>query len=149
MTPMPSRRRPKAPPPRPLTDAERFAQSLRDSEEADRRAKQAAIDRKEERERLKVEAAEQAARLQRAQAAHQRAVELVKEAKRTGKGAAAADVAWREAKAELLELETGKRPAWAARPAEPSAPDSESGSESAEATEESVGEPDEVEIDAD
>ena len=146
---MPSRRRPKAPPPRPLTDAERFAQSLRDSEEADRRAKQAAIDRKEERERLKVEAAEQAARLQRAQAAHQRAVEQVKEAKRTGKGAAAADVAWREAKAELLELETGKRPAWAARPAEPSTSDSESSPESGEATEESVGEPDEVEIDAD
>ncbi len=44
---------------------------------------------------------------------------MVKEAKRTGKGAAAADLAWREAKAELLELETGKRPAWAAKPVEP------------------------------
>ena len=116
---MPSRRRPKAPPPRPLSDAERFAQSLRDSEEADRRAKQAAIDRKAEAERIKTEAAEHAARLQRAQAAHQRSVELVKEAKRTGKGGAAADVAWRAAKAELLELETGKRPAWAPRPVEP------------------------------
>jgi hypothetical protein len=119
MTPMPSRRRPKAPPPRPLTDAERFAQSLRDSEEADRKAAQDAIDRKAEKERAKLEAVEQAARLQRAQAAHQHAVELVKESKRTGKGAAAADIAWREAKAELLELETGKRPAWAARPVEP------------------------------
>ena len=127
MTPMPSRRRPKAPPPRPLTDVERFAQSLRDSEEADRKAKQAAIDRKAEAERLKTEAAEHAARLQRAQAAHQRAVELVKEAKRTGKGAAAADIAWREAKAELLELETGKRPAWAARPVEPAEPDDTAG----------------------
>jgi hypothetical protein len=119
MTTMPSRRRPKAPPPVPLSDAERFANSLRDSAEADRKAKQDAIDRKAEAERLKLEAVEQAARLQRAQAAHQRAVEMVKEAKRTGKGAAAADVAWREAKAELLELETGKRPAWAARPPEP------------------------------
>ncbi len=116
---MPSRRRPKAPPSRPLTDAERFAQSLRDSEEADRRAKQAVIDGKVEAERLRVEAAEQADRLKRARAAHQRAVELVKEAQRTGKGAAAADIAWREAKAELLELETGKRPAWAPREAEP------------------------------
>jgi hypothetical protein len=119
---MPSRRRPKAPkgsPPEQLSDAQRFAQSLRDSAEADRRAKQAAIDRKAEAERLRTDAAEQAARLKRAQAAHQRAVELVKEATRTGKGAAAADVAWREAKAELLELETGKRPAWAAKPAEP------------------------------
>ncbi len=119
---MPSRRRPKAPPSRPLTDAERFAQSLRDSEEADRRVKQAVIDRKVAAERARVEAAEQADRLKRARAAHQRAVELVKEAQRTGKGAAAADIAWREAKAELLELETGKRPAWAARPAEPTDP---------------------------
>jgi hypothetical protein len=117
MTPMPSRRRPKAPPPRQLTDVERFAESLRDSEEADRKAKQDATDRKTEQARLMVEADQLAARLQRARAAHQRSVELVKEAKRTGKGAAAADIAWREAKAELLELETGKRPAWAARPA--------------------------------
>ena len=122
MTRMPSRRRPKAPPPRPLTDVERFAKSLHDSEEADRKATQDAIDRKAERERLKVEAAEQAGRLQRARDAHQRAVELVKQAQRTGKGAAAADVAWREAKAELVELETGKRPAWAPRSAEPSTP---------------------------
>jgi hypothetical protein len=123
MAPMPSRRRPKGPPPRPLSDAERFAQSLRDSAEADRKTKQAEIDRLAEAQRAKVEAAEEAARLKRAQAAHHRAVELVKEAKRTGKGAAAADLAWREAKAELLELETGKRPAWATRPAETPAED--------------------------
>lgn len=119
MTPMPSRRRPKAPPPRPLTDVERFAQSLRESEEADRKAVQDAMDRKAEKARLKLEADELAARLQRVRAAHQQSVELVKEAKRTGKGAAAADLAWREAKAELLELETGKRPAWAGRPVPP------------------------------
>lgn len=135
MARMPSRRRPKAPPPRPLSDAERFAQSLRDSEEADRRARQAVIDRKAEAERRKIEVAEQADRIKRAKAAHQRAVELVKEATRTGRGAAAADVAWREAKAELLELETGKRPAWAARPVEPT--DSTESSDSAEAADES------------
>lgn len=116
---MPSRRRPKAPPPRLLSDVERFAQSVRESEEADRRAKQAEIDRKTEAERRRLEAIEQAARLERAHTAHQRAVELVKDAKRTGKGVAAADLAWREAKAELIELETGKRPPWAARPPEP------------------------------
>ena len=82
---------------------------------------QDAIDRKAEKVRLKLEADELSARLQRARAAHQHAVELVKEATRTGKGAAAADLAWREAKAELLELETGKRPAWAGRPAPPAA----------------------------
>lgn len=120
MTPMPSRRRPKAPPPRPLSDAERFAESLRDSEEADRKARRDAIDRKTEAERVRLEAAERLAQLQRAKEAHQRAVQLVKEAKSTGKGAAAADTAWRAAKAELLELETGKRPAWAPRADEPS-----------------------------
>ena len=56
---------------------------------------------------------------------------MVKEAKRTGKGAAAADLAWREAKAELLELETGKRPAWAAKPVEQPSPND--GSETGDA----------------
>ena len=132
MSPMPSRRRSKSSPApqsstpsgasttgTQLSDAQRFAQSLRDSEEADRRAKKAADEAKAEAERAKAAALEEANRLQRAQEAHQRAVEMVKEAKRTGKGRAEADAAWREAKADLLELETGKRPAWAARPAEP------------------------------
>src|SRR4051812_10374740 len=122
MSPMPSRRRPKtSPAPQAsaqLSDAQRFAQSLRESEEADRRAKQAAADAKVEAERVKAEAVEHAARLTRAQQSHQRAVEMVKEAKRTGKGRAEADAAWRDAKAELVELETGKRPAWAPPPVE-------------------------------
>ena len=113
---MPSRHRPKAPPPPPLSDAERFAQAIRDHEEADRRAAQAKLDRKAEAERRKVEAVEFASRLERAKAAHKRAVELVKEAQRSGKGVAAADVVWRAAKAELIELETGERPTWAAKP---------------------------------
>ena len=133
LSPMPSRRRPKSSPApqsstqqsgtptagSQLSDAQRFAQSLRDSEEADRRAKKAAAEAKAEAERAKAAALEEANRMQRAQEAHRRAVEMVKEAKRTGKGRAEADAAWREAKADLLELETGKRPAWAARPAEP------------------------------
>ena len=113
---MPSRHRPKAPPPPPPSDIERFAQAVRESEEAARRAKQSARDRKAAAERRKVEAIEHAARLERARAAHQRAVEQVKEAQRTGRGAATADLAWREAKAALIELETGAPPAWASRP---------------------------------
>ena len=126
---MPSRRRPKLPPPAPLSDAARFAQSIRESEEADRRAKQAVLDRKAEAEQRRteaeqrrIEALEHEARLERARAAHLRAVDQVKQAKRTGKGAAAADLAWREAKAEVIELETGQRPAWAPRPVEPVEP---------------------------
>ena len=75
---------------------------------------------------------ERAARLERAKAAHLQAVEQVKQAQRTGKGAAAADLAWREAKAELLELETGQRPAWAPRPAEPTDPAETQSSESSD-----------------
>lgn len=112
---MPSRHRPKPPPPAPLSDIERFAQAVRESEEAKRRAKQAAKDRKAEAERRKAAAIEHAARLERVRHDHQRAVEQVKEAKRTGKGAAAADLAWRKAKAALIELETGEPPAWAVR----------------------------------
>ena len=112
---MPSRHRPKPPPPAPLSDIERFAQAVRESEEAKRRAKQAAKDRKAEAERRKAAAIEHAAMLERVRHDHQRAVEQVKEAKRTGKGAAAADLAWRKAKAALIELETGEPPVWAAR----------------------------------
>src|SRR5262249_46306764 len=81
--------------------------------------KKAEADAKAEADRRKAAAEEEANRLQRAQEAHQRAVEMVKEAKRTGKGRAEADAAWRAAKADLLELETGKRPTWAARPVDP------------------------------
>jgi len=138
---MPSRRRPKSSPASqsgtqpagtPLSDAQRFAQSLKDSEEADRRAKQAAVDAKAEAERAKAAALEEASRLERAQQAHQRAVAMVKEANRTGRGRAEADAAWRDAKADLLELETGTRPAWAARPVEAADTDAAERAEEAE-----------------
>lgn len=126
---MPSRRRPKTPPAPPLSDAERFAQAVRESEAAERRAKQAARDRKEAAERQKREAAERAALLEQTRAAHHRAVEQVKEAKRTGKGVAAADEAWRQAKAALIELETGQRPAWARSPVADAANATDAGNE--------------------
>lgn len=110
---MPSRRRPKAPAATPLTDAQRFAQAVRDHEAADRQAEQAKRDRLAEKERKKREELEFAERLKAARAAHQRAVDQVKEARRTGKGGTAADEAWKKAKAELIELETGRPPAWA------------------------------------
>ena len=128
---MPSRRRPKSPPVAPLTDVERFAQAVRESEAAERRAKQAERDRKMDAERRALEAAERAVTLARARAAHQHAVEQVKEAKRTGKGLAAADEAWKQAKAALIELETGQPPPWArTQEAEPPADSAESADES-------------------
>jgi hypothetical protein len=144
MASMPSRRRPKAPPPRPPSDIERFAQSVRESEEAARQAKQAQRDRKTEAELRKteaelrkIEAVERAARLKRVQAEHVRAVESVREATRTGRGAAAADLAWREAKADLIEMETGRRPAWAGRPDAPTEPTESTGSPEPDTADES------------
>ena len=116
---MPSRRRPKPPAATPLSDAQRFAQAVREHEEADRRAKQAERDRRTEQERKEREELEFAARLEAARVAHQRAVERVKEARRTGKGGTAADEAWKKSKAALIELETGQPPMWAAKPAGP------------------------------
>lgn len=62
---------------------------------------------------------------------------MVKEATRSSKGAAAADLAWREAKADLIELETGQRPTWAARPDEPTESTEPTDSLEAEPTDES------------
>ena len=120
---MPSRRRPKQPPTPPPTDAERFARSIRDSEAAARKALQDDKDRKAAGERRRAEAAQAAVRLELARTAHHQAVEMVKIAKRTGRGAAEADQAWRAAKANLLELETGERPSWAPKPPEPAVED--------------------------
>lgn len=111
---MPSRRRPKNPAAAPLSDVQRFAQAVRDHEEADRRARLAERDRRAEQERKELEQREHEARLVAARAAHQLAVERVKEARRTGKATVAADEAWKKAKADLIELETGRPPAWAA-----------------------------------
>jgi len=80
---------------------------------AARRAREAEQERKAEAQRREREAAEQAERLASAKRAHQVAVERLKEANRSGKGKAAAEIAWRHAKADLLELETGQRPSWA------------------------------------
>lgn len=76
------------------------------------------IDRKAADERRRIEAAAAVVRLEHARVAHQQAVDMVKAAKRTGRGAAEADQAWRAAKANLLELETGVRPAWAPKSSE-------------------------------
>jgi hypothetical protein len=110
-----------------LSDVERFAMAVRETEERARRAKQAAADRKTEALRRKTEAAAHKVRLETAQAAHHHAVEMVKQATRTGRGVAEADQAWRLAKAELIEVETGQPPTWAPKPAEPEPePDAES-----------------------
>ncbi|MDP2293617.1 MAG: hypothetical protein Q8M22_20740 [Actinomycetota bacterium] len=134
---MPSRRRPKSPrqpvapapaassgpraPQRSSVDAdlERFAAALKESEQLDRAAKQRSQQAKADAARAADEAAAKAASLATARRDLERAVEAVRQAKQLGKGRAAADDAWKVAKATVIELETGVAPAWAAKaPAE-------------------------------
>lgn len=115
-SPMPARKRPKAvppPPPVPLSAEERFAQAVRETEQAKRSAAQAATERKNEATRMAKAAAEHAAAMKRAQSTHVHAVANLKSAKQNHKGITEAELAWRSAKADLLELETGERPEWA------------------------------------
>ena len=93
--------------------------AVRNSEAAARKAVQDEKDRTATQARLRAEEAEAKIRLEQARRAHQQSVDMVKTAKRTGRGAVEADQAWRAAKADLLELETGERPAWSPKPAEP------------------------------
>jgi hypothetical protein len=76
-----------------------------------------------ERDRRRIER-EQARRAAEASAAHAAALDAARlelehaignarEARRAGSGVAAADAAWRRAKARLIELETGAPPEWA------------------------------------
>lgn len=110
---MPRRRRPKSPKPEPLDPVAQFAAILRASAERERA----------ERERVRVErqaardaaaaAAEHAAALEQARRELDHAIKGVREARRAGSGVAASDAAWRRAKAQVIELETGAPPEWA------------------------------------
>ncbi len=85
-----------------------------------------------ERDRLRIErqqaqsaaeaAAAHAAALDAARLELEAAIGNAREARREGSGVAAADAAWRAAKARLIELETGAPPEWA-RPVAADVPD--------------------------
>jgi len=109
---MPSRRGRNKQQPEDPDPIVRFATALKRSDERE----------KAERRRIKAER-EEAARLARLAAEHAEAVRLAtleldaaiaaaKSARSTGRGVAEADLAWRRAKARMIELETGERPDW-------------------------------------
>jgi hypothetical protein len=110
---VPSRNRPKTPAPEPPGPIEQFAALLRESTERERA--------EQERQRLEREAAEAAARAATEHAAAlaaarrelERAIDGAREARRARSGVEAADEAWRQAKARVIELETGVPPPWA------------------------------------
>ena len=112
---MPARKRNRRQPehPDPLV---RFGRAL-DRAKAAERAEQQRIQAEREAAKLAARlAAEHAATLARAKKELERAIAAVKSSRASGVGAAEADVAYRTAKAEVVELESGERPAWAPEP---------------------------------
>jgi hypothetical protein len=109
---MPARKRHKKEPehPDPLV---RFGRALKEREAKE---KAAAARRKAEREearRQAILAAEHAAAVKRANKQLERAIAAVKTARTSHSGMDEADAAYREAKALVVELETGVAPSWA------------------------------------
>jgi hypothetical protein len=110
---VPSRKRPKTPAPEPPGPIEQFAAILRESTERERA--------EQDRQRLEREAADAAARAASEHAAAlvaarrdlERAIDGARDARRARSGIESADAVWRQAKARLIELETGQPPPWA------------------------------------
>jgi hypothetical protein len=110
---VPSRRRPKSPKPGPQDAIEQFAAMLRESAERERaELERVRLERQQARNAARAAAAHEAA-LEAARRELEQAIGAAREARRTGSGVAAADAAWRHAKAQLIELETGAPPEWA------------------------------------
>ena len=110
---VPSRRRPKPPKPEPQDPVEQFATLLRESAERERAAQER---HRLERQRARDAAASAAAHAVALDAARRTLADAITDARtarRAGSGVAAADAAWRQAKARLIELETGAPPHWA------------------------------------
>lgn len=105
---MPARKRRKrvAEHPDPIV---RFGHALQREKQRERAEQERVRVEREEAARLAKLAAEHAARLQRARSRLERAITDVKQ----HRGRADVEAAYRAAKAEVVELETGERPAWA------------------------------------
>lgn len=97
-------------------DLERFAAALKDSEKADKAAKEKEHKARDERDQAVATANAKAAETTDAKRELERAVEAVRRAKASGRGRAEADAAWKVAKARVIELETGTAPSWAPKP---------------------------------
>lgn len=110
---VPSRRRPKSPKSGPQDAIERFATMLRESAERERAELERVRRERQQARDAAQAAAAHAAALDTARRELEQAIGTAREARRTGSGIAAADAAWRHAKARLIELETGAPPEWA------------------------------------
>jgi hypothetical protein len=139
---MPSRHRPKSPQPsspaapaaQVQSDVERFAAALKESANADRADRERERQARAEVARKADEAAAHEKALATARRDLERAVESVRQAKQAGRGRAAADEAWKVAKARVIELETGVAPSWAPKPAPEAEADEETSEVAGEGT---------------
>jgi len=109
---MPARKRHRKQPEHP-DPVVRFNRALKQAKEQERTEQMRIQAEREEAKRQAKLAAERAARLAEANRRLERAIAGVKQARSSGTGTAEADAAYRAAKAAVVELETGERPAWA------------------------------------
>ncbi len=108
---MPSRRRNKKQPehPDPIV---RFAKAVKQSDERKRTEQRRIKAEREEAARLAQLAADHAEAVRVAKRKLDKAIASAKSARASGRGVQEADLAWRHAKANLIELETGEAPDW-------------------------------------
>lgn len=90
----------------------RFAEAVKKSDQQARAERKRIEAEREEAARLARLAAEHAEAVRVAGLQLDKAIAAAKSARQSGRGVAEADLAWREAKARVIELETGERPDW-------------------------------------
>jgi hypothetical protein len=113
---VPSRKRPKAAKPDVEDPVARFGALLRESAAREEAERQRLRRERDEAAVLARAEAERAAAQRDAQRELDRAIAELRRARERRSGVAAAESAWRAAKARVIEFETGAPPSWAAPP---------------------------------
>lgn len=129
---MPRRRRPKASPPEQQDPVSRFGALIRESAERERAEEERRQDARQQAREAARAAEERAEALKHARRELERAIAHGREARRQRAGVAEADAAWRQAKAKVIELETGAAPDWARPTDSPAVTDAPSPPEASE-----------------
>jgi len=99
---------------RPADPVAQFGQMLRESAERDAEAARRAEQQRADAKAAQRASEEHAIALRAARRDLDLAIEAVRRALSERRGEAEADAGWRDAKARVIELETGARPEWAA-----------------------------------
>lgn len=94
----------------------RFARAVKESEAKERERVRQEQERKRDEAERRRRAAEHAQAVAAAKSTLDRAIAAAKQARASGTGIVEADETWKQAKARLIELETGEAPGWFAKP---------------------------------